>query len=33
MRLPISDAYRAAQACMQGKYVNPYFRAGFVLVE
>jgi CHAT domain-containing protein len=30
---PIPDAYRAAQAQMQGRYENPYFWAGFVLVE
>ncbi len=31
--MSIPEAYRAAQAQMRGRYANPYFWAGFVLVE
>jgi CHAT domain-containing protein len=32
-KMPIPDAFRAAQKEMQEKYQHPFFWAGFVLVE
>jgi CHAT domain-containing protein len=32
-KMPIPDAFRAAQQAMKAKYKSPFFWAGFVLVE